>query len=127
MDLYSMTQSVTPQLQTTQVENHKMVSIFSLFLLLCFSYQACSLSIVIPTLDRRHMQIPLLDMKLLRNIPSLSGLVGNNHLSRNVKLLDINRDILDDNKLVERKTNETLESSYGEAFRKAYPGKFIRF
>jgi hypothetical protein len=74
---------------------------------------ACSLSIVLPKMDKN--KIPLLDWKIFLTGPSKAGLPEKSHLSKNIKLFDMD---LDNVKTVEPKH----ESSLAETVRKSYPG-----
>ena len=73
-------------------------------------------------------KIPLLDWKMLVTGPSKAELLWNSHLSKNIKLADMDLDIfktdrmdLDNVKIVEPKQT----SSLAETFRKSYPGILV--
>ena len=95
-------------------------------LVLSLTGQACTLSIILSKIDKN--KIPLLDWKVLLTGPSRAGLLWNSHLSKNIKLADMDLDIfktdrmdLDNVKTVEHKHT----SSLAETFRKSYPGILV--
>ena len=95
-------------------------------LVLSLTGLACPLSIVLPKIDKN--KIPLLDWKMLVTGPSRAGLLWNSHLSKNIKLADMDLDIfktdrmdLDNVKTVEPKQT----SSLAETVKKSYPVIFV--